>query len=380
MGVRVSYGMPMPRSRLPLLGLAAVAALACGPSAEARSRIKDIVAFEGVRDNQLIGHGLVVGLNGTGDSLRNCPMTRQMLEAMMEHQGVNVRETQLNTKNVAYVEVTAKLPPFSAPGSTIDVSVSATCDGKSLLGGTLIVTALQGADGQTYAAAQGTVQTGSVSASGASGSTVTKGVPTAGRIPAGGIIERETGYRLTNLATPRLTLRNPDFTTAQRIVDAINTRYPGTAVSENPTTVTLRPPAQVDRLSFMTAIEALEVSPDNPAKVVIDEVAGVIVVGDAVRVSTVAIQQGNLTISVQEAPQVSQPNPLSRGGQTQVTPQSNVKVDEETGRQFVVLKDGASLATLVAGLNALGVTPRDMISILNALKAQGALQAEIEVM
>ncbi|HET9161717.1 MAG TPA: flagellar basal body P-ring protein FlgI, partial [Caulobacteraceae bacterium] len=176
----------------------AAATVAVGPPALAKSRIKDIVAFEGVRDNQLIGHGLVVGLNGTGDSIRNCPMTKQMLEAMMEHQGVNVRAdgtTQMNTKNVAYVEVTAKLPPFAAPGSTIDVAVSATCDGKSLLGGTLLSTALQGPDGQTYAAAQGTVQTGSVAATGASGSTVLKGVPTAGRIPSGGIIENETGYQ-----------------------------------------------------------------------------------------------------------------------------------------------------------------------------------------
>lgn len=358
----------------------ALALLAAASPAAAASRIKDIVSFEGVRDNQLIGHGLVVGLNGTGDTLRNCPMTKQMLEAMMEHQGVNVRETNLNTKNVAYVQVTAKLPPFAAAGSTTDISVSAACDAKSLLGGTLLVTALQGADGQTYAAGQGTVQTGSVSASGASGSSVTKGVPTAGRIPAGAIIERETGYRMAMLETPRLTLRNPDFTTASRIVDAINAKFPGAAVAENPTVVTLLPPRGADRLQFMNAVGMLEVAPDNPAKVVIDEVNGVIVVGDAVRVSTVAIQQGNLTISVQESPQVSQPNPLSRGGQTVVTPQSNVSVEEETGKKFITLKDGASLSTLVAGLNALGVTPRDMISILNALKAQGALQAEIEVL
>jgi flagellar P-ring protein precursor FlgI len=382
MGVSEQLGIPMSRSGFSVFGLAVCAALALTSGAEAKSRIKDIVAFEGVRENQLIGHGIVVGLNGTGDSLRNCPMTKQMLESMMEHQGVNVRDgtTQMNTKNVAYVEVTAKLPPFAAPGSTIDVAVSATCDGKSLMGGTLMSTALQGPDGQTYAAAQGTVQTGSVSAGGASGSSVTKGVPTAGRIPSGGIIENETGYSLSSLPFPRLTLRNPDFTTAQRIVDVINARYPGTAAAENPNSVILKAPSGAERLAFMTAIENLEVTVDNPAKVVIDEVAGVIVVGDAVRVSTVAIQQGNLTISVQETPQVSQPSPLSKGGQTTVTPQSSVKVDEETGRQFVVLKDGASLSTLVAGLNALGVTPRDMISILNALKAQGALQAEIQVM
>src|SRR5436190_18808527 len=277
MAIRARVRIAMLRLRISALALT-VAAVCIAPAAQAKSRIKDIVAFEGVRDNQLIGHGLVVGLNSTGDSLRNYQMPRQMLAAMMEHQGVNVRETQLNTKNVAYVEVTAKLPPFSAPGATIDVSVSATCDGKSLLGGTLLVTALQGADGETYAAAQGTVQTGSVSASGNSGSTVTKGVPTSGRIPAGGIIERETGYRLTQLTQPRLTLRKPDFTTAQLIVEVINARYPGVAASEDPTVVTLTPPRTVDRLQFMTAIESLEVAPDNPAKAVIDEVAGVIVV------------------------------------------------------------------------------------------------------
>src|SRR4051812_43682896 len=187
MGPGEQVGIPMSRSRFTFFAFALCAALAGQSAAEAKSRIKDIVAFEGVRENQLIGHGIVVGLSGTGDSLRNCPMTRQMLEAMMEHQGVNVRTdgtSQMNTKNVAYVEVTAKLPPFAAPGSTIDVAVSATCDGKSLMGGTLMSTALQGPDGQTYAAAQGTVQTGSVSAGGASGSSVTKGVPTAGRIPS----------------------------------------------------------------------------------------------------------------------------------------------------------------------------------------------------
>jgi flagellar P-ring protein precursor FlgI len=370
----------MPRSPFQVLGLTLAATALMATPALARSRIKDIVEFEGVRENQLIGHGLVTGLAGTGDSLRNCPMTRQMLESMLEHQGQNVREQNLNTKNVAYVEVTAKLPPFAAPGSTMDVSVSASCDGKSLLGGTLLVTPLQGADGLTYGAAQGTVQTGAVSASGASGSSVTKGVPTAGRIPSGAIIEREVGYKLSSLATPRLTLRNPDFTTAQRIVDVINTRFPGAASSENPTLVSLAPPASIDRLNFMTAIESLEVTPDSAAKIIIDEVAGVVVVGEAVRVSTVAIQQGNLTISVQETPQVSQPTPLSRTGTTTVTPQSNVKVDEETGKQFIVMKEGASLATLVNGLNALGVTVRDMISIINALKAQGAVQAEIEVL
>jgi flagellar P-ring protein precursor FlgI len=345
----------------------------------ANSRLKDIADFEGVRDNLLVGYGLVVGLNGTGDSLRNAPFTKQSLEAMLERLGVNTRDANLNTKNVAAVMVTAKLPAFAASGSKIDASVSAMGDAKSLLGGTLLVTPLLGADGQAYAVAQGTVQTGSVSAQGASGSSVSKGVPTAGRIASGAIIEREVEFQLAHLAQMRLTLRNPDFTTAQRIAAAVNGRFPGTAVAQNPTIVAIRPPSGQDMASFVYQLESLQVEPDASARVVIDEVAGVIVMGDDVRISTVAIQQGNLTITVTESPQVSQPAPLS-DGRTTVTPQSGVSVEEETGRQFVTLNEGASLANLVAGLNALGVTPRDMISILQTIKAAGALQADIEVM
>jgi flagellar P-ring protein precursor FlgI len=359
--------------------LVLAAALAAGP-AFARSRIKDVVEFEGVRENQLVGYGIVVGLNGTGDALRNAPFTKQSLEAMLERLGVNVRDANLNTKNVAAVMVTAKLPPFAAPGAQIDASVSALGDAKSLLGGTLLVTPLLGADGQAYAVAQGTVQTGSVSAGGSSGSTITKGVPTAGRIAGGASVEREIGFQLAAMGQMRMTLRNPDFTTAHRIADAVNGQFPGTAYAENPTIVAIRPPAGQDMMGFLAQVENLSVEPDAPAKVVIDEVAGVIVMGDAVRVSTVAIQQGNLTITVREQPAVSQPLPFSRGGQTTVVPQSDLSVDEEKGKQFLTVKSGASLATLVAGLNALGVTPRDMISILQTIKAAGALQAEIEVM
>jgi flagellar P-ring protein precursor FlgI len=359
-----------------LIGLTLAAG--SGP-ATAASRIKDIVEFEGVRENMLVGYGIVVGLNGTGDSLRNAPFTKQSLEAMLERLGVNTRDANLNTKNVAAVMVTAKLPAFAAAGSQIDATVSAMGDAKSLLGGTLLVTPLLGADGQAYAVSQGTVQTGSVSASGASGSSVTKGVPTAGRIAAGAIVEREIGFSLISMSQLRMTLRNPDFTTARRISDAINAAYPGTAVALNPTIVAVRPPEGQDMVSFVTSVENLQVQPDGPAKVVIDEVAGVVVMGDTVRISTVAIAQGNLTISVQETPKVSQPAPFSQG-QTAVVPQSSVHVDEETGKRLIVLQDGASLSTLVKGLNALGVTPRDMISILQTIKAAGALQADIEVM
>ena len=357
-------------------------ALVAGP-ASAGSRIKDIVEFEGVRENMLVGYGLVVGLNNTGDSLQNAPFTKQAIQSMMERLGVNTHDPAatglINTKNVAAVMVTARLPAFAASGSQIDATVSAMGDAKSLLGGTLLMTSLMGADGDTYAAAQGTVETGAVSASGASGSSITRGVPTAGRIAAGAIVEKETGFQLDSMSTLRLTLRNPDFTTAHRIAQAINAAYPDTAMAENPTIVILRAPPGRSMVSFVTEIEDLDVAPEAPAKVVIDEVSGVVVMGADVRISQVAIAQGNLTISVQETPQVSQPAPFSQG-QTTVTPNSKLKIDEEKGKKLLIVGGGASLATLVQGLNALGVTPRDMISILQAIKASGALQADISVM
>lgn len=368
------------RQFLRALATGLLAAALAGAPAFAKSRIKDIVDFEGVRDNMLVGYGIVVGLNGTGDALRNAPMTKQSLEAMLERLGVNTRDANLNTKNVAAVMVTAKLPAFAAAGAQVDVNVSALGDAKSLLGGTLLVTPLLGADGQAYAVAQGTVQTGAISAQGASGSTVSKGVPTAGRIADGAIVEREIAFNLDAMQQMRMTLKNPDFTTAHRIADVINAKWPGTAMAENPTIVAIRPAPGQDMMGFVTQVENLSVEPDSPAKVVIDEVAGVIVMGENVRISTVAIQQGNLTITVRESPAVSQPPPFARTGNTAVVPQSDISVDEEKGKQFLTVRSGASLATLVSGLNALGLTPRDMISILQTIKAAGALQADIEVM
>jgi flagellar P-ring protein precursor FlgI len=242
-----------------------------------------------------------------------------------------------------------------------------------------MVTPLLGADGQAYAAGQGSVQTSSVSAGGASGSSVVKGVPTAGRIASGGTIEREVAFDFNSMPVVRLTLHNPDFTTAKRIAAAINAQYAGTAVAENPTIVAIKPPSGTGMMNFITQIEALSVDVDLPAKVVIDEVNGVIVMGENVRISKVAIAQGNLTIRVDETPDVSQPAPFSQG-QTTAVPNSSVKVDEEKGKQLIQLGGGSSLSDLVSGLNALGVTPRDMISILQAVKAAGALQAEIQVM
>ena len=357
-----------------------LAAFAAATSAQATSRIKDVVAIEGMRDNQLTGQGLVYGLNGTGDNLRNCPQTQQMLVTSMERQGTNVRGANMNAKNVAYVNVTARLPAFAAPGTPIDITVSAACDAKSLMGGTLVVTPLQGADGNTYAVGQGTVQTGAVSASGASGSSISRGVPTAGRIASGATVEREVGFQMNSMKTVRLNLRNPDFTTSRRIAEAINGKFPGTATSDNAAIVTVSPAGGGDITSYLTAVENLTIEPDNAAKVVIDEVNGVITMSDAVRLSRVAVQQGNLTITVQESTAISQPAPLSRAGTTQTAPVSQVKVDEEKGLGFVTLQSGGSLQTLVDGLNKLGVSVRDMESILQSLKQLGALQASLEVL
>ena len=372
-------------ARQALVALAVIAAAAppmAPPPAWAAPRIKDITDFEGVRDNQLVGYGLVVGLAGTGDSLRNSPFTRQSLAAMLERLGVNAATGNLNTRNVAAVMVTANLPAFASQGSRIDVTVSALGDSRSLAGGQLLVTPLIGADQQVYAVAQGPLAIGGFSAEGASGSSVSRGVPTAGRIPSGGLVERELSFDIAAQQQLRLALRNPDFTTAQRIAAAVNTAVGMDAArASNPGTVVLnRPQAYAgDMVTLLGQIENLEIAVDSPARIVIDENSGVVVMGENVRVSTVAIAQGNLTISISEDPFVSQPAPFSSGGETVVVPQSGVTVEEDAGA-FVVVPGGVPLRQLVHGLNALGVSPRDMISILQALKAAGAIQAEIDVM
>jgi flagellar P-ring protein precursor FlgI len=368
--------------RFSLAALAAVAlSLGLAAPASALSRIKDIADFEGVRDNMLVGYGLVAGLNGSGDSLRNAPFTQQSIQTMLERMGVNTRGETMQTKNTAAVMVTANLPAFSAQGSHMDVSVSALGDAKSLQGGTLLVTTLFGADGNIYALAQGPVSVGGFTAQG-QGTTVTRGVPTAGRIANGAIIEREVGFTLAGETTLRLSLHNPDLTTATRISEAIN-RYLGGAIANvtDPATVRISVPANYSNgvVGLLTDVEQLKVNPDEPAKVVIDEDSGVIVMGADVRVSTVAIAQGNLTIRVTETPEVSQPNPFSKTGTTEVVPRTQIQVDDGHGNKMAVLSEGVSLQKLVDGLNALGVGPRDIISILQAIKAAGALQADIEV-
>jgi flagellar P-ring protein precursor FlgI len=349
--------------------------------AVAMSRLKDVVDFEGVRDNILIGYGLVVGLNGTGDSLTNSPFTEASLIGMLERLGVNTRGESMKTKNVAAVMVTATLLPFAAQGTRMDVSVSALGDAKNLMGGTLLVTPLVGADGEVYAVAQGTVAVGGFSAQG-QGSSVTKGVPTAGRIANGAIVEREINFRLADLTSMRLSLHNPDFTTARRVADAINKalRTPAAEAVDSATVRMLVPDERRhDIVALMTEIEQLQVEPDQAAKVVIDEQSGVIVMGENVRINTVAIAQGNLTIKINETPQVSQPTPLSQGGQTVTVPRTEINVDEKEGNKMAVFRKGVGLQEIVQSLNALGIGPRDMITILQSIKAAGALQADLEI-
>lgn len=363
--------------------LAALAACAMLPqTAQAESRIKDIVSVEGVRENILMGYGLVVGLNGTGDKLNNNAFTEQSLIAFLERQGVNTRGTQLKTKNVAAVTVTAMLPPFARSGSRIDVTVSAMGDAKDLQGGTLLATPLYGADGEVYAVAQGGLVIGGFRAEGAS-TTVTKGVPTQGGIPSGAIVEKEVSFALNSLPELKLALRNPDITTAQKISQAINAQIgPGVSSMADPTTVVVSvPPTYENNVAQLLAdVEQLKVATDQTAKVVIDEASGTIVIGENVRIDTVAVAQGNLTVRVQEQQQVSQPNPLApEGAETVTATVTDVTVNEDPGKRMAVLERGASLKELVAGLNALGVGPRDLITILQSIKAAGALQADIEV-
>ena len=354
--------------------------LLAGGQAAASSRIKDIADFEGVRENQLVGYGLVVGLNGTGDNIKSINFAKESLISMLDQLGINARDGQLKSKNIAAVMVTASLPPFARQGSRIDVMVSAMGDAKPRLGGTFMATPLSGANGEVYAVAQGQIATGSVSAQGNNAS-VTRGVPTSGRIANGAIIENEIDFALDSLKNIRIALRNPDFTTARRISDAINAML-GQPASKalDPATVDLQIPQEYEDkvVDLMTKVEQLQVQPDQLAKVVIDESSGIIVIGKDVKINRLAIAQGNLTIKISEIPMVSQPLPFSNG--TTVTQNvTAIDVNEEVNSRLSVLDTGVNLQELVDGLNALGVTPRDLISILQAVKASGALQADIEV-
>lgn len=359
---------------------AVVAVFIAWPAAGGPVRIKDLVEFDGVRGNDLVGYGLVVGLNGTGDGLRNAPFTEEMMSNLLERLGVNVTGEEFRPKNVAAVFVTAALPPFARAGGRIDVTVSAIGDAKSLLGGTLVMTPLNGADGQIYAVAQGTIIAGGISAEGAA-ARVVQGVPTAGVIPSGARVEREVEFDFTSLDSLRLALRSPDFTTAALIERAINSELGrGSALMLDAGTVALDigatgspSPAHV-----LARIENLSVEPQTRARVVVDQRSGTIVMGDEVRISRVAVAQGNLTLRIEETATVVQPNPFAEG-ETVIVPQSTVDLQTEPGTGLAEVTGGTSLSEVVAGLNALGVAPHDMIDILKSINAAGALHAEFVV-
>ena len=343
-------------------------------------RIKDLVEFDGVRGNDLLGYGLVVGLNGTGDGLRNAPFTEELMTNVLERLGVNVTGEQFRPKNVAAVIVTATLPPFARAGSKVDVTVSAIGDAKSLLGGTLVMTPLNAADGQIYAVAQGTVLAGGAEATGAAARTV-QGVPTSGAIPSGARVEREVAFDFTALSQIRLALREPDFTTAARIEQAINQsfgRRVATMTDAGTVALSLKAANARSPAHFLTSIENLPVVPERRATVVVDQRSGTIVMGEDVRISRVAVAQGGLTLRVEETPQAVQPNPFSPG-QTVVVPRTNASIAQQPGVSLAEVQGGTTLAEVVAGLNALGVGPRDMIDILNTINAAGALHADLLV-
>ncbi|KAB2917461.1 MAG: flagellar basal body P-ring protein FlgI [Hyphomicrobiaceae bacterium] len=360
--------------------LTILALLLFGSPAFAATRIKDIAAVQGVRPNQLVGYGLVIGLNGTGDSLRNSPFTEQSLQSMLDRMGINVRNAKARTRNIAAVMVSAELPAFAGAGSRVDVTVSSLGDATSLAGGSLILTPLVGADNKIYAVAQGPLAvTGFVTAGKAE--SVTQGVPTTGRIPNGALVEREGPGRFAEEKVLVLELRNPDFNTAVSIADVINAfmsqRYGIKVARENDLrTVTLQRPFFISAARFMAEIGELPIQPDAPARVVIDERTGTIVIGKDVQISTVAVAHGSLTVRVTETPKVSQPGPFSKG-ETVVTPETFVSADQKGGNLAIIR--ATNLQTLVNGLNKIGLKPTGIIAILQAIKSAGALQADLIV-
>lgn len=350
------------------------------PSIASAARLKDLTTIRGVRVNQLSGYGLVVGLKGTGDSLRNSPFTAQSLRSMLDRLGVNVRGANPRTRNVAAVLITAELPPFVGAGSRIDISVASLGDATSLAGGTLILTPLVAADQKVYAVAQGSVAVAGFASEGKA-EKLTHGVPTTGRIAGGALVERVPEIGSERVRQLELELRNPDFTTAVRAADAINAfsrmHYRrDVATAHNSRVIAIRKPGKISATRFLAAIGKLEVKPDAPARVIIDERSGTIVIGENVRISRVAVTHGNLTVRITEAPRVVQPNPFANG-QTAVENQTDIQASQETGNFAVV--EGASLDKLVTGLNQMGLKPLGIISILQAIKASGALQAELVV-
>ncbi|MCO6187123.1 flagellar basal body P-ring protein FlgI [Rhizobium sp. L1K21] len=363
------------------LVLATVVALLSGiVSASAAARIKDITSLQAGRDNQLIGYGLVVGLQGTGDSLRASPFTDQSMRAMLQNLGISTQGGQSAAKNVAAVMVTANLPPFASPGSRIDVTVSSLGDANSLRGGTLVMTSLSGADGQIYAVSQGSVVVSGFSAQG-DAAAVTEGVTTGGRIPGGAIVERPLPSQFKDAVNLVLQLRNPDFSTSIRVSDAINAyssaRYGGPiAEARDSQEIVVAKPKAADLTRLMAEIENLIVETDVPARVVVNEKTGTIIIGEDVRISKVAVSYGTLTVQVTESPQVIQPEPFSRGV-TAIQPQTDIQA--QSGSGTVAILDGPDLKGLVAGLNSIGVKPDGIIAILQGIKSAGAMNAELVI-
>lgn len=344
------------------------------------TRVKDVAFFDGVRNNQLIGYGIVVGLNGTGDSLSNSPFTKESLISMLERLGINTRNINMDAKNVAAVMVTATLPPFVRQGATIDVSVSSLGSAKSLMGGTLLVTPLYGADGQVYAVAQGGVAASGFVAGGQNASQ-TKGVPTNARIANGAIIEKEVDFDFGDQSYVRLSLRNPDFTTVERVSKAINEGMKLKSYPIDNGTLHIDVPAseRQNLVGFMMRIEQLEFTPDHRAKVIIDDSTGTVVMTEGVRIGRVAVAHNALTVVVKETEDVSQPNSFGEGTSERTT-DTDVAVSEGEEGNMLVLEKGTSLQSLVDSLNAVGVSPRDLVAILQAIKAAGALHADLETM
>jgi len=353
-----------------------VAGMGAVSAAHSQSRLKDLVEIEGVRENQLVGYGLVVGLNGTGDSTRNTPFTDQSLRGMMERLGVSVNGEQLRTRNVAAVTVTASLPPFARQGSTIDVTVSSLGDATSLAGGVLVATPMIGADGEVYAVAQGSLVAGGQAAQGEAESVV-KNVPTVARLANGAIIEKEIGYSLDQARIVRLLLKNPDFTTAKRIEEAVNSRLGRRAARMLDNFAVEVSRGNTPAAQLIASIESVQVEPDVPAKVVIDDRTGTIVIGDNVRIGRIAVSQGGLTVRVAEQPAAVQASPFTPG-RTEILPSTDIEMKEVEGG-FGIVGGSVMLKDLVDGLNALGVKPKDMVSILQAIKAAGAMNADLEI-
>ncbi len=347
------------------------------------TRIKDLADIEGVRQNQLMGYGLVIGLNGTGDDIKKSVFTKQAMVNMIKRMGMALTDTvfnQMKTKNVAAVMVTAQLPPFARPGSAIDVQISSIGDASSLSGGTLLMTPLKGPDGNTYAVAQGPLAVGGIAFGGKSAK-VQKNFPTSGRITGGALVERAVNYALPASGNLIYQLRETDFTTAARMVEAINAHFGnGTAHPVDSRTIRVQQPStfQGDMVNFIADLEGIDVEPDQPAKIVVNERTGTIVMGQEVRISTVAVSHGNLNLVVTDSMQVSQPNPLS-GGATVATPTTTAKATEDAGN-LVVMPMGANIGDIARALNAIGATPRDLIAIFQAIKAAGALHGELVIL